>query len=271
VLSNIDVYFTNPLGFLFHRYPNRNHKKLMLIDDDIAYIGGINFSEHNFEWHDIMLRMSKSPAISRALSQDLDSTIQGINPSRRVKLGNTVEIFSLDGRRSHDLYQDLFDIIRQAQRSIKVISPYITWPFLDVIGEMVNKGVNVQMISPQANNKPHLMYFLQYQQQIYPFELYMYTEKMSHLKAILVDDETLIMGSSNFDFTSYFMQQELILVLRDSTVVSQFQSLVVDDATAHSVLHRNEPITWKHRAANAVIHVAMVFLSVVSRLNYMVL
>jgi len=52
--ANITVYFTNPLGFMFHRYPNRNHKKMMLIDDDIAYIGGINFSEHNFAWHDIM-------------------------------------------------------------------------------------------------------------------------------------------------------------------------------------------------------------------------
>jgi cardiolipin synthase len=39
------VGITNPAGFLWHRLPARDHRKLVLIDDDVAYIGGINFSE----------------------------------------------------------------------------------------------------------------------------------------------------------------------------------------------------------------------------------
>jgi len=53
--------------------------------------------------------------------------------------------------------------------------------------------------------------------------------------------------------------------------VQQFVTLVVDDATAHSVLRHGEAVTWKHRAANAAINIAIGVLSVVSRLNYMFL
>ena len=54
--GGVGVRFVSPLGFLFRRLAVRDHKKIVLVDDDVAYIGGINFSDHNFEWHDMMLR-----------------------------------------------------------------------------------------------------------------------------------------------------------------------------------------------------------------------
>ena len=202
--ENIQVAFTNPMGFLFTKYPHRNHKKLMLIDKDIAYVGGINFSEHNFEWHDIMLRI-ESPELAALLGEDFQHTVSGKNQSLRTKIGDT-DVFILDGRRSWGLYEDLFDVLKSAKHSINVISPYITWPFLDVIGEKANEGVDVRIISPESNNKALLKYYLQHQQKKYPFSLFMYEKKMSHLKAILIDDETLVMGSTNFDFASYCLE-----------------------------------------------------------------
>ena len=54
--QQVGVRITNPVLGHPLRYPLRNHKKLLVMDD-VAYVGGINFSDHNFEWHDLMLRI----------------------------------------------------------------------------------------------------------------------------------------------------------------------------------------------------------------------
>lgn len=264
--NNIGLFFTNPMGFLFHKYPHRNHKKLMLVDGHIAYVGGINFSEHNFEWHDIMLRIEDSE-LAAHLAFDYQQTISAKNQSRRDKIGET-DVFILDGYRSRGLYEELFEILRTAKKSIKVISPYITWPFLDVIGEQAKNGVDVRIISPQANNKKLLKYYLQYQQSQYPFSIFMYEKKMSHLKAILVDDEVLIMGSTNFDFASYFLEQEYCFVLRDKALVASFKEKVVEDAVTHSSVYDPVPPSFKHRMANRVIRLAIFLLTRMARRIY---
>lgn len=264
--KNIQLAFTNPMGFMFTKYPHRNHKKLMLIDDNIAYVGGINFSEHNFEWHDIMLRI-ESTELTALLSDDYQQTIKGNNQSLRIKIENS-DVFILDGRRSWVLYEDLFEVLNSAQQSIKVISPYITWPFLDVIGEKAKQGVDVRIISPEANNKALLKYYLQHQQKKYPFSIFMYEKKMSHLKAILIDDETLVMGSTNFDFASYCLEQEYCLVLRDPDLIAQFKEKVVDDVMAHSREHFAKSTNWKHVAAGTIINIAIAGCKGLSKIIY---
>ena len=253
---NIGMFFTNPMGFLWAKYPARNHKKLMLIDDNISYIGGINFSEHNFAWHDIMLRIDDKD-IAAFFHKDFQTTISGQNQSLKTTISGT-DIFVLDGYRSESLYDELFDIIKEAKSSIKVISPYITAPFLDVIGEQALAGLDVSIISPSANNKSLLKYYIQYQQKKYPFSILMYEKKMSHLKAMLIDDEVLIMGSTNFDFVSYYLEQEYCLVIRGKELIRAFQKQVVDDAVAHSSLYKPKNSSFKLAYANAVIQLAMV-------------
>ncbi|VAV97018.1 hypothetical protein MNBD_ALPHA06-1710, partial [hydrothermal vent metagenome] len=76
----IQLFFTNPLGWFLYKHPHRNHKKMMLIDENIAYIGGINFSEHNFAWHDMMLRI-EDDNLAQVFGDDFSHTIAGRNQS----------------------------------------------------------------------------------------------------------------------------------------------------------------------------------------------
>ena len=253
--DNVDISFTNPLGLFFCKYPLRNHKKIMLIDDDISYIGGINFSEHNFEWHDMMLRI-ENEELCTFFKNDFDITTMGQNQSIRKSFAG-IDVFVLDGYRSKDLYDELFETLSAAQKSIHIVSPYITAPFLDVIGERALAGVDVKIISPAANNKKLLKYYIQYQQQKYSFEILMYQTKMSHLKAIIVDDEILIAGSTNFDFASYFLEQEYCAVIRDPATVSAFKSKVVDDAMASSTVYEKGQLSLSHSWANLLINTAI--------------
>ncbi|HEX9189721.1 MAG TPA: phospholipase D-like domain-containing protein, partial [Vicinamibacteria bacterium] len=60
--SGVPVRFSGPLGPLLSRAPARDHKKLVLVDERVAYVGGINFSDHNFAWRDLMLRIEAPEA-----------------------------------------------------------------------------------------------------------------------------------------------------------------------------------------------------------------
>jgi len=233
--NGIQFHFSNPYGFLLYKYPHRNHKKLMLIDDEICYIGGINFSEHNFAWHDMMLRIHNKK-IAKFFREDFNCTINGENQSLKTSIDGT-DIFVLNGYASRHLYEDLLAVIDAAQSSITVVSPYITAPFLDHIGERAKAGVNVRIITPQANNKSLLKYYLQAQQKHYPFSIWLYEKKMSHLKALLIDDKIVMTGSTNFDFASYFLEQEYCMVIRDPDMVRNFTDTVVTDALSHARMY----------------------------------
>src|SRR5262249_42223739 len=72
------IKFTNPYRPTPRKLLSRNHKKLIVIDDETAYIGGINFSEHNAAWHDMMLRITDAKAVA-FLKRDFLSTWGGHN------------------------------------------------------------------------------------------------------------------------------------------------------------------------------------------------
>ncbi len=84
--NGIEIRFTQPLGPLFLKYPFRNHKKCVLIDQAISYVGGINITDHNFGWNDVMIRDQHS-LIAQALQQSVDTDWQtGFLPNKLKKI-----------------------------------------------------------------------------------------------------------------------------------------------------------------------------------------
>ncbi len=56
----------------------------------------------------------------------------------------------------------------------------------------------------------------------------LYDGRMSHIKAMLVDGEALVVGSSNFDYLSFYTNQEVLAIVRDPEVIAQYQRDVLD-------------------------------------------
>ncbi len=241
--NGIKVKVTNPLGFLFHKYPFRNHKKIVTVDD-VSYLGGINFSEHNFLWHDMMIEIHDIH-INRLLKEDINQTFDGINQNETVNIGES-QLYFLDGWRSRKKYEDIFSSLKKAKKSIHIFSPYISDPLLTFIKENVNPNVELNIISPKQNNKTLFKSILQNEFLKGHFSLWLYQNRMSHLKAILVDGEVLITGSSNFDFVSYYFEQEVVLVSRDKKIVSDFEEYVKTPDLQNSKLLSKTGITKDH-------------------------
>lgn len=224
--EGIEVKWVNPFGFLYRKAPVRNHKKMVLIDGDTTYIGGINFSEHNFAWHDMMLRI-EDPEVADFMRRDFEATWSGKDRFSRKKFDG-LAISLIDGKNNEKAFAEIFDLIGSARRSIFVESPYLSWPFYDHFRSAIERGVEVTVLTPKENNRAWVQRYTEWEAARSGIRLYNYLPKMTHLKAMLVDEEVLVVGSSNFDYFSYRTQQEIIAVVRRPDLVEDFIKRVRD-------------------------------------------
>ena len=233
--GGVKIRFTNPLGITPRRLLSRNHKKLIVLDDATAYIGGINFSEHNAAWHDMMLRV-EDPNVAEFLRADFLATWTGRDQIKHREFDG-VEFFTLDGRLNRTAFQRVLDLIDGARQTIFVESPYITFPFYERLRLAARRGVAVTIVTPEQNNWGFFRNYARLESARSQIDLRLFRGRMSHLKAMLIDDEHLIAGSSNFDYFSYRIHQEILAVFTDPDVISEFQERVMtpDLANAGSV------------------------------------
>jgi len=256
----IEIQFTNPYGLSPRRLLSRNHKKLIVIDDETAYLGGINFSEHNASWHDMMLRI-EDDLVAEFLRADFMSTWDGQNRVAHRQFDG-LELFTADGRANRAAFQRVLDLIDGAQHSIFAESPYITFPFYERLRAATRRGVAVKIVTPEQNNWRFFANYARLESARSEIDLRLFQGGMSHLKAMLIDGESLIAGSSNFDYLSYRIHQELIAVITNPEIVADFSRRVMapDLANARGVectasTLSKQWLSWKMKLLDAAMEV----------------
>lgn len=231
--NQVNIKHGNAFGPSPRRVLTRNHKKLILIDDATVYIGGINFSEHNASWHDMMLRI-EDVQVSQFFRRDFLGCWEG-NSIARSRRFDGVEMHTLDGRSNRAVFAHVLRRIEGAQRSIFIASPYISFPFYDYLREASRRGVFITMLAPQVNNWRYFTDYAKWEAARCGLNLRLYTQSMSHLKAMLIDDEFLIAGSSNFDVLSYSIYEEIVAIINDRDVIAKFREQVMNPDLRDSV------------------------------------
>ena len=231
--EGVKIRYTNGYGATPRRLLSRNHKKLIVIDDRAAYVGGINFSEHNASWHDMMIRMDDTDAVA-FLMNDFRSTWDGGDQMASGSFDG-VELLTLDGRANRAAFQRVIDLIDCAERSIFVESPYITFPFYERLREASRRGVDVKVVTPEANNWSYFSNYARLESARSNIDLRLYQRGMTHLKAMLIDDQYLIAGSSNFDYLSYRLYQEIVAIITNAGTIADFRERVMLPDLANSL------------------------------------
>jgi len=258
--AGVGVRVTNPVGPLLIGYSARNHKK-MIVTDDSVYIGGVNFSDHNFSWHDVMLRIEDSK-IADFVAADFLATYDGASRPAEGRFGD-VTILSLDGRSNRSGFASLLALIEAAEREICVVSPYLTFPFVEALEHAGKRGVAVQLITPAPNNKPVVRDYLFRSAQRAKFDVRLAPE-MSHVKAMLIDSKKLILGSTNFDFVSYHVEEEIVAVVENAALIERFRREVIAPVLAAS-LPAAEVSAWKGMRSYAALKLAELFIMLIGQ------
>ena len=218
-----------PLG-MYMLY--RNHKKMVVLDERIAFVGGINVSEHNFAWHDFMVRI-EGPLV-RDLAEDFRSTWDGATtPFDTPRPGEDFILNQCAGRPS--IFAEVLAMIGRAEKSVIVESPYLLGDHIEAaLLAAARRGVRVTIILPSASNKlAYRLWSRKLRRRLaHPnATLYGYRGNggMTHAKLLIVDDRWATFGSFNMIELEGLTQKELNVFTSNADLIGQLQRFVARD------------------------------------------
>ena len=250
----------NPLRF--DRYGIRNHRKLLVCDDRIAFVGGFNIAaEYEGDgvtrgWHDLGLQIQGPTAHELALSFETLFELADFHHKRfarlrKAKLRNVIStadgqiLLSGPGRGKSFLKQALLNDLSKA-RKIKIISAYFLppRPIWRALARAARCGARVQIILAGKSDVPlsHIAGRRFYQSLLNSgIEIYEYQPQVLHAKMFVLDN-VVYAGSANLDRRSLYINYELMLRLPNPNLAAEARAMFHEDLN-HS--QKVDPATWK--------------------------
>jgi cardiolipin synthase len=233
--GGVTIRRVNPAGRC-HRYLLfRDHKKMVILDDASAYVGGLNVSEHNYAWHDFMVRV-EGPVIDDLVA-DFTSTWAGqtIALTQRRDHGDYVLNHS-PGRAT--VLDAALDLIARARHRIVMESPYLCGDRIETaLLSAAERGVTVLLVTPLRPNHLHNRVWvrkLRRRLRHANIEVMGYpgSDGMTHAKLLVVDHDIASFGSMNYQEIEALAQKELNVFTRNPALVAELTALAVADAAA---------------------------------------
>ena len=259
--AGIDVHEFNPVSplakgrqwraFPFHR---RDHRKLLVVDNRVCYVGGINIADTYLDWEDLALRMEG--VIARAAAESFHGVWENASSyPARLKIrgprpaGNASLVDGIPGPRFSPITRTYLSGLKKARSEVFLVQAYFFPPrrFRKALDRLVRKGVDVKVVLPATTDIPSQWYGAQYRITHYlrhGVRVFLYEAGMLHAKYAIVDRSWATVGSANVDPASLFLTLELNLVLRDTEVVEEMR------ATFERVLSGSRELdleTWRRR------------------------
>jgi len=218
----------------FSRWFRRTHRKIVVIDNKVAFTGGVNIIEETRNWIDLQIRLEGSiirPLLrSFAYSYEMaggrkESILQFYRQPlvKKIKawitdnLPQTAKIYYLN-----DYYKKR---ILEAKQSVTIVTPYLLPPswLVGVLDDACRRGIKVEILIPNDTdikpvNKVNFLNACRLSEFGVKFYL---LPTMNHAKIMIIDSEEVVVGSQNMDILSFNWNVE-------AGVFSQQKDLVAD-------------------------------------------
>ncbi|MDP3958372.1 MAG: phospholipase D-like domain-containing protein [bacterium] len=231
--SGAELVFFNSVipGMLSHRTPwfFRDHRKLIVVDSEIAFTGGVCFQEHMADWRETTAR-AEGP-VAEEMEQAFDEMWEyahkrGKLSRERVRLGGARKHAFLGNaplpRRRH-LYHELLERVRSAKERIFLTTAYFApnRRLLRALLRAARRGVTVRLLLPRTSdimliNIASRSYFDRLLRA--GVRIFLYGPEMLHAKAAVIDGFGTV-GSMNLDHLSLQYNFEGNLVSSDDGFV----------------------------------------------------
>ena len=238
--------FSPVLPFISTTYNYRDHRKILVIDGQVAFNGGVNLAdeyinhiEKHGHWKDVAV-MVKGKAVqtftlmflqmwnAEEAKEDFGSYLEVVpEPVKEAKGFVMPYGFNPldDDRIGENVY---IDILNRAQEYVHIMTPYL---ILD--GEMeaalklcAQRGVDVKIIMPGVPDKfvPYAMAKNHYKDLIEGgVQIYEYTPGFVHAKVFVADDREAVVGTINLDYRSLYHHFECATYMYDVPAVAQVE------------------------------------------------
>ncbi|WP_395480167.1 cardiolipin synthase [Candidatus Curculioniphilus buchneri] len=234
----VEALHVNLLRVFFHRADLRQHRKIILIDNYVAYTGSMNMVDPRFfkqhagigQWIDIMVRIEGPVATSIGSIFSCDWEVE--TGERILSSPPNINITKFEKEASHAIqviasgpgfpegviHQALLMSIYAAQKRLVMTTPYLvpSDDLLYAICTAAQRGVSVHIIVPRYNDSMLVSWasraffaeLLESGVLIHQFE-----DGLLHTKSVLVDGQLSLVGTVNLDMRSLWLNFEITLVI----------------------------------------------------------
>lgn len=215
----------------------QNHRKIVVIDGEVAYTGGMNLNDNYFyRWRDTHLRI-EGPVVARLQASFIDSWVSSggcLNHplsyyfSRPAPItwdaplkGKNMQIVTDAAENQHPATLLGYEwILQNARDYVYIHTPYFVPPtsFLNALKSAALRGVDVRIILPEKVDTPLVG---PANRSVYGecleagVRIYDRSGEFIHSKALVCDDSLCIVGASNLDMRSFFVNSEVNTFIYD--------------------------------------------------------
>lgn len=225
----------------------RDHRKIIVIDGEIAYTGGLNIADEYINkvspfghWKDSGVRISGEGAFSLALvflemwmlmgheERDLSQYRPEFSEGNTAESKNSyVQPYASTPLQRDSVSEDVYmHIIGKARKYVYIMTPYLIVDnnMISALSIAAKSGVDVRIMTPYRWDKRavHFMTRSYYRELIRAgVKIYEYMPGFLHAKTFVCDDEIATVGSANMDFRSLYLQFECGVFFCGTNVVDE--------------------------------------------------
>ncbi len=254
--------------YTLHRANQRNHRKSLIVDGQVAFTGGsgiadqwLGSAENEHEWRDIQIRV-EGPAVSAqqgGFAQNwLLTTGEIVSgheffPEPEVAGKVPIQTILSSPTGGAGAAGTMYLIALQcARRYLYISNPYFIPDarVIEMLARACRRGVAVKLMLAGSHNDT--WWARQNSVRIYGklleagVEIYEYLPTMLHQKTMVVDGVWATVGTTNFDNRSFALSEETNICFHDPALVEQLRVIFAADLAR---CERIEPATWKRRGA----------------------
>jgi cardiolipin synthase A/B len=247
--SSIKLPIFKHVIYLILRINSRNHRKSILIDNKIAYIGSMNIDQRHLSiknggqnWRDTAVRLqeinfsSMKEAFNNVWDQKtqqykIDKILENLNS--KFRLNNNIKTRFV-------LYKNLLKRIGKAKNKVWITNAYFIPNnlFLRCIKKSAQKGVDVRIILPNKSDVEGIKWatYIFYKKLIKSgIKIYAYEPSILHAKTIIIDNWFLV-GTSNLNHRSLLHDLEIDIEIQSDSAKQKILEQYEEDFTQSKLI-----------------------------------
>jgi cardiolipin synthase len=252
--GGIEYFLFHPLFERMWYQPFRDHRKILVIDREVAFTGGMNIGEEygswrrkrakpGETWRDTHVRVHGPAAWEMAVVFSEGWVHAGGSPFPIDPLpmeaieAPGVRVLLLDSRPKRGQAESaavMAAVAAAARRSLWITNAYFApgRRALEILGEAAERGVDVRLLLPGKTDVPiarragHGYYGALLKRGVRIFE---YQPAILHAKTMVADGRVSLVGSTNLDFRSFLFNAECDLLMMDSPTGALMEKAFLTD------------------------------------------
>lgn len=239
-----------PLRGKYQRPDLRNHRKLLVVDGHIGFMGSQNVTDSTYNlrknikrglhWVDMMARV-EGPVVASVNAvflsdwySETDEIVEGIELFQVHTGSGDLDCQVIPSGPGFEFQNNLklfMTLLFAAREKIIIVSPYFVPDegLLLAIQTACQRGVHVELFVSEEGDQA-MVYHAQrsYYEELLRggVKIWMYKKPfILHSKSMSIDDEVAVIGSSNMDMRSFGLNLEISLLVRGEDFVSQLRAV----------------------------------------------